>query len=100
MVIHFVYNLMVTLVSMGGYFGGERHQLLGTLLMLVVSLVACLVSYLALSGRYGAIFALKPQPSALSGGRRAVAVFTNLPILLAAATLLYTTLSAVLGGAG
>ena len=99
MIIHFVYNLMVTLVSMGGYFGGEEHQMLGTLLMVGLSLVACLVSYIVLSERYGSIFRLRDRGGPLSGGQRLGAVFTNIPVLMAAAMLLYTTLSPVVGGA-
>lgn len=97
MVIHFVYNLMVTLVSITGSRQGADGQLLGTLLMLCVSLAACLVSYRILSRQYGAIFRLR-DVSNLSLGRRAVSVLTSLPVVLAAAMLIYTTIVGLGGG--
>lgn len=98
MVIHFVYNLLVTLVTLLGHLAGEEQRLLGTLVMLGGSLVACLVSYLTLSGRYGSVFYLRDRELPLPRWQRLRATLTNLPVVLAAAMLLYTTLAPLVGG--
>lgn len=96
MIIHFVYNLLITLISIGGAFGGEQQQVMGTALLIGASALACLASLFWLERRRGGRRLFRPGGTPLTRGQRARGVVTSVPLMLAFGLLLWTTLQKIL----
>ena len=97
MLIHFCYNLLAAAVEMAGSLGGDEMRTLVSVSISAVSLLSCLAGFLALCRRFRDDLSLRGRyRGELSLPRRWLSAATNLPLLLAAALLCWTTWSPLL----
>ena len=95
--IHCFYNLLAAAVELAGSLGGEEMQMLVSVSISAASLLCCLGGFLALCRRFRDDLGLRGRyRGSLSLPRRWLAAAANLPLLLAAVLLCWTTWSPLL----
>ena len=95
--IHCFYNLLAAAVELAGSLGGEEMQMLVSVSISAASLLCCLGGFLALCRRFRDDLGLRGRyRGSLSLPRRWLSAAANLPLLLAAVLLCWTTWSPLL----
>lgn len=95
--IHCFYNLLAAAVELAGTMGGTQLQLLASVSISAGSLLFCIVGLLVLLHRLRGGAALEGYRGALTLPERLLGMVCNIPLLVAAATLCWTTWEPVLG---
>lgn len=94
--IHCCYNLLAAAVELSGTLGGAEVQLMTSAAIAAGSLLCCLAGLLFFLRRLREGTGLEPYRGSLSLAERLAGLACNIPLLVAAATLCWTTWSPVL----